>query len=187
MSTSDQASLDNSDSSAQKGGCTEDTAPAEAPHIIPALAERYDIRILKSLRRIMRAVDLHSRHLSIVYKITGPQLVCLMAIVDEGSATPSAIGRKVHLSPSTMVGILDRLEAKGLIRRERDSRDRRRVNVTATDKCREIVASAPSPLQDTLAKALRNLPDLEQTAIALSLERIVELMEARHIDAEPML
>jgi len=149
--------------------------------------QHYDLRILLTLRRIIRAVDIYSRKLKSQHEITGPQLVCLLEIAEQGSMTSSAISKDVHLSASTVVGILDRLEARGLIKRERDTRDRRQVNVTVTEQGRDLAASAPSPLQDKLADALRDLPELEQAAIALSLERIVDLMEARHIEAAPIL
>jgi DNA-binding MarR family transcriptional regulator len=149
--------------------------------------QRLDLRILRSLRRIIQAVDIHSRKLASQYKITGPQLVTLLCVTEQGPITTSEIGREVHLSNSTVVGILDRLESKGLVHRERSAMDRRIVMVSATESGHEVAASAPSPLQDVFAAALDQLPELEQTAIALSLERIVELMEAKDIDAAPVL
>lgn len=146
-----------------------------------------DLRILRALRRIIQAVDIHSRKLAAQFKITAPQLVALLCIAEYGPITPSDIGRHVHLSNSTVVGILDRLEAKGLVERARGNSDRRQVWVTATDAGRTLIEDAPSPLQDVFADALHRLPELEQTAIALSLERIVDLMAARHIDAAPVL
>jgi DNA-binding MarR family transcriptional regulator len=86
-----------------------------------------------------------------------------------------------------VVGILDRLEDKGLIDRQRSQEDRRQVRVTATPAGRELARTAPSPLQQTLAKALVVLPELEQATIALALERVVALMEAPALDYAPML
>ncbi len=148
---------------------------------------RYDLRVFQSLRRIIRAVDLHSRRLLTQHQITGPQLVCLLSISETPEITPSLLARHVHLSPSTVIGILDRLEAKGLVARRRASRDRRLVRVSLTTEGLALVANAPSPLQDTLAEAMSELPESELTTIAESLDRIVELMEVRHIDAAPML
>ena len=83
------------------------------------MQQTYDLRILRALRRITRAVALHSRQLSACSHITGPQLVCLRTVIDKGPMTATAISREVHVSASTVVGILDRLEDKGLIVRER--------------------------------------------------------------------
>jgi len=41
-----------------------------------------DLRILSALRKIMRAVDMHSRKLEAGYGITSPQLLCLQHVVD---------------------------------------------------------------------------------------------------------
>lgn len=148
---------------------------------------RNDLRVLRSLRRIFRAVEQYSRKLASEHHVTGPQLVCLLTVVEHGPLTGIEIARRIQLSASTVVGILDRLEDKGLVVRERDSKDRRRVGVTATPDGRMLAERAPSPLQEQLARALARLPEPEQTAIALSLERIVRLIEAEDIDASPML
>ena len=101
--------------------------------------------------------------------------------------TIKQIAARVHLSSSTIVGVIDRLAEKELVRRERGLKDRRIVNVLATEAGRELAGSAPSPLQDRLADALMGIPELERVAIALSLERIVDLMEAGGIEAAPLL
>ena len=139
---------------------------------------QYDLRILRALRRITRSIALHSRQLAAYSNITAPQLVCLRAIVENGPLTATAISREIHLSASTIVGILDRLEDKGWVRRERGREDRRIVFVTATESGVALVRDTPSPLQKKLADALNALPELEQAAITLSLERIVTLMES---------
>ena len=177
----------NSDPVEPKATTTESETDAPEHTPLTNAGQPLDLRILRALRRIIQAVDIHSRKLASQYQITGPQLVTLLCVVEQGPLTTTEIGRHVHLSNSTVVGILDRLEAKELVRRERSTRDRRLVHVDATDKARELAASAPSPLQDVFADALHRLPELEQTAIALSLERIVELMEAKHINAAPIL
>ena len=96
------------------------------------------LRILRALRRITRSIALHSRQLSAVSHITAPQLMCLRTVIANGPLTATAISREIHVSPSTVVGILDRLEDKGLIRRERGREDRRIVFVTATEAGRAL-------------------------------------------------
>ena len=140
---------------------------------------RYDLRILRALRQIIRSADLYSKHLVATNQITAPQLFCLLTVVNNGSLTASSIGREIHVSASTVVGILDRLEEKGLVTRQRGRKDRRMVHVTATPTGMALAQKAPSPLQQSLADAVKALPELEQAAIALSLERIVDLMGAR--------
>src|SRR5690606_37826623 len=107
--------------------------------------ETYDLRILRAVRRITRSVALHSRQLAACSHITGPQLVCLRMVIQKGSMTATAISREVHVSPSTVVGILDRLEDKGLIARERGREDRRIVFITATEAGRQLAQNTPSP------------------------------------------
>ena len=165
-------------------GAAENTLPPVGSAAAPA---RYDLRILRALRRIIHSVDLYSKELATTNKITAPQLICLLHVVNNGPVSATAIGREVHLSPSTVVGILDRLEEKGLVERQRSREDRRIVRVTATRAGVELSQTAPSPLQQTLANALGKLPELEQATMALSLERIVALMEAPEVDAAAIL
>ncbi len=150
-------------------------------------SQSYDLRILQALRRIIRAVDIHSHKLAIQHKITGPQLGCLLAVKENGPITSAKLAQKVYLSPSTIVGIIDRLEEKKLVERNRDSKDRRLIHIYITATGEQLVAAAPSLLQDTLVSALVELPDREQISITMALEKLVDLMEVGHISAAPIL
>jgi len=141
--------------------------------------ETCSFRLLIALRRIMHFVDAYSKKLAVEHHITGPQLICLYSIVREGPLTLSDLGRRVSLSMSTVNGIVDRLDYKSLVVRERKDRDRRKVLITATDTGRKLTAQAPLPLQDRFAQAIAGLPELEQVSIALSFERVVEMMEIK--------
>lgn len=134
-------------------------------------------RILRLLRRISRAADVHSRELSVREGLTGPQLVCLRELRAAGRSTPSELARRVSLSQPTITGILDRLEARGLVARERNPEDKRRVHVWLTERGLEAVSIAPQPLHARLARRLGAIPFEEQTRIEHALERIVEMME----------
>jgi len=147
--------------------------------------EQYDLRILRAIRRITRSIALHSRQLAAYSNITAPQLVCLSTVIEKGPLTATAISREMHVSPSTVVGILDRLEDKGLIQRERGREDRRIVFITATEAGRHLAAETPSPLQKKLAQALKQLPESEQAAITAALEKVVCLIDSETDVAQP--
>ena len=149
--------------------------------------ETCGLRVLLALRRIIRAVDIYSRKLNSDFSITAPQLLCLYSIGKDDGLTLTALANNVNLGASTANGIVDRLVVKGLVERNRSNEDRRRVTLRLTPAGREMAKAAPALLQDRLAESLRKLPDLEQAAIALSLERVVELMEAQDLDTSPNL
>ncbi|MCQ9616822.1 MarR family transcriptional regulator [Paenalcaligenes niemegkensis] len=142
------------------------------------IEHEYDLRILRALRKITRSIALHSRQLAACSNITAPQLICLRTVIEKGPLTATAISREMHISPSTVVGILDRLEDKELIVRERGREDRRIVFITATAAGEKLALETPSPLQKQLADALNSLPELERATITLSLERIVRLIDS---------
>jgi len=137
------------------------------------------IRILQSVRRIAQCVEHHSKRLTATHKITSPQLVALMAIAQLGPSTLKSIGRAIHLSPSTVVGIVDRLEEKELVRRERDTRDRRNVYVTVTAAGQALVDNAPSALPQGFTSALSALPENDQHTLVVALEQFATLLEVK--------
>lgn len=153
----------------------------------PVPKSSYELRILQSIRRIIRSVEIHSHKLVQDHEITGPQLGCLLTLAKDGPLTISQLARTVYQSPSTVVGIVDRLENKGLAVRQRGNKDRRQVQVCMTEAGKNLIASAPSPLQKTLAESLKKLPELEQVSITMALEKVVDMMEAREIEAAPIL
>ena len=100
------------------------------------------MQILRSIRKIMRAVDLHSRKIHSDLAVTLPQLLCLHALAEQEDMTLMALSRTVNLSNSTVNGIVDRLEAKGLLTRKRDEEDRRRVALAAAGAGRALGIAA---------------------------------------------
>lgn len=144
-------------------------------------------QIIAALRRITRAIDLHSRLLLHEHGLTGPQLLALQAVARLQPVTVGGLAKEIYLSQATMTGILGRLEKRGLILRCRDEKDRRSVVVRITPEGVSLLKVAPSPLQSRFRRELRGLQQWEQTAILATLQRIASMMDAEHIDAAPVL
>ena len=151
------------------------------------IEENCNQRILYALRRIIRAVDIYSRKINRLTGLTTPQLICLDAVASSEEITLSQLAKQVNLGASTVNGIIDRLEAKDLVERERSKLDRRKVFLKMTGHGKNVFEQAPSLLQDNLSDSLKELSELEQIAITQSLERVVELMNAEEVDASPNL
>jgi DNA-binding MarR family transcriptional regulator len=145
------------------------------------------VRVVEALRRIIRAVDLHSRDLVQKYRLTGPQLVVLRAIAESRPASVGEIARAVHLSQATVTGILDRLEARGLVARARSPDDRRRVVASLSPRAEEKLRATPPLLQEHFIRRFLELEESQQRRILSSLEEVVSLMEAGELDATPIL
>ena len=143
--------------------------------------------VLKSLRRIIRAVDLYSRKLVSETGLSGPQLICLRQLAAQGALQTNHLAEAVNLSPATVCGILNRLEQRGLVIRERQQDDRRRVLVSLSEAGQDTVDCAPPALHDSFLFKLRALPAEQQQAIDDTLRQIVAMMAADDLDAAPIL
>jgi DNA-binding MarR family transcriptional regulator len=143
--------------------------------------------VLISLRRMIRAIDLHSRYLSKHFGLTGPQLIILRELMRVGEMSAGAIAVSASLSQATVTGITDRLEKRGLVTKTKSDVDRRRVLIQPTDACRRLLDKAPPPIQESFLKQFDTLKDWEQSMILSSLQRLVQMIDARDISAEPVL
>lgn len=156
-----------------------------------ALPEVDDLKnideVLVALRRVIRATDLHSKYLSKTTGLTAPQILLLQSIRDKGQVTIGELASEVSLSQATVTTILDRLEKRELIYRERSSTDKRKVHAFLTDQGSEMLKDAPTPLQESFTKQFSDLQEWEQTMIIASLQRVAYMMDAQHIDASPVL
>jgi DNA-binding MarR family transcriptional regulator len=108
----------------------------------------------------------------------------MMAI---GPLTPGELSRRVYLSQATVTGILDRLEQRGLVKRERNRPDRRMVSISLTEQGEKLALTMPWPLQERFARRLAALSRTEQEHIDQCLKQIVDMMEARKIEAWPIM
>lgn len=143
--------------------------------------------VLIALRRIMRATELYSKQLSKTAGLTSPQLLILAAIARMGDVTIGTIAREVKLSQATVTTILDRLERRGLVYRERSTVDKRKVHAHLTAEGEGALSTAPTPLQQSFIARYEGLDPWEQSMILASLQRVADMMDAGDLDASPML
>jgi len=137
--------------------------------------------IMQSLRRIFKAIQDYSHEVSDKFGITGPQLWALKTISQNENLSLSDLSKRMYLHPSTITGLMDRLEKKGYVARNRDQVDRRVISVQLTPKGKSLTRKAPNPVQGKMIYGLRNLNREELDSIYHSFQKLVEIMEAQNV------
>ena len=150
------------------------------------IMEKYE-QLLISLRRVIRAIDIHSRQLNKLSGLTGPQLMVMQKVDQLEAPLAKKIAQEINLSAATVTTIIDRLENRGMVIRTRSETDKRKVHLSLSDAGKTLLNSAPKPLQEHFIMRYQNLEEWEQSQLLSAVERIATMMDANDIDAAPVL
>jgi len=109
--------------------------------------------------RLDHALQRTSKRMEASLGVTGPQRL-VMRIVGRFPGLPAGqLAETLHVHPSTLTGVLKRLERHGLVARRTDPRDRRRTLIGLTAKGRRLEADAEGTVESAIRAALEELPD----------------------------
>jgi len=160
------------------------TAPDAPPRATDPLAEE----VLLAMRRILRRMAIHSKQLHRQSGLTLPQLLCLQAIArsPSGQRTSAELSRELKLSPATLTGIVDRLEREGLLRRERETADRRKVRLHLSEAGLRRIDGLPAPLQDQVMARLAKFSGAQREGLQQALRTLVDLLDAGDLEPEDL-
>lgn len=112
------------------------------------------------------------------FDLTHAQWLPLFKLAAKHCDTVAALSRELELDPGAMTRSLDRLEAKGLVRRERSTEDRRVVNLVLTEEGRKVARKVPPVMAEVLNKHLQGFSEAEWKQLIALLARMVENGEA---------
>jgi DNA-binding MarR family transcriptional regulator len=128
-----------------------------------------------------RLVHLHLRALTLPgpeSDLTRGQMATLLQIGRKKTITMGSLAEEVAIAPGSLTGIMDRLLEKDLVRRERDTGDRRKVVVALSPRGREVFThfeEAEGRFTETMFSLLS--PEEGETLVSL-MDRLVTGMEA---------
>ncbi len=119
--------------------------------------------------------------------MTTSQLIVLQLLKAHGEMSARQIADAMNLTQATVTSLLDRLQDRGWISRERGAQDRRRVHVRLTEQGERQLARTPESLQERFVAHLHALQPWEQSFILAALQRVAHMLDAASIDASPVL
>lgn len=133
---------------------------------------------MAAMRAFQTAVDEVDEQVARRAGINRTDLRCLDDLTREDSLSAGELAARTGLTTGAMTLVIDRLEEAGLVRRIRDSADRRRVRVQATAKARRLIGGLYGELGEVARKRLEAMPVSELRVVSAFLERARELNEA---------
>ena len=105
--------------------------------------------------------------------LTPPQFYVLACIGYSGRLPFGEIGVKMMVTVSNLTGIVDRLEEKGLVVRERDSHDRRVVYVRLTDKGKKLYRVSVDAFEESVSDFFYPLDKSQQKELSTILRKLL--------------
>jgi len=145
--------------------------------------------ILIKIRKIVRSVDIESKKIQKDYGVSIPQVLCLNFLHESPNfqSTQGEIRKFLNLNPSTVSGIINRLEKKGYLARLPKVGDKRVVNIALTSSGDELLRKVPSLLHEQLSNKLHQLSGDELVTVQQGLDILVKILEIEKIEASPMI
>jgi DNA-binding MarR family transcriptional regulator len=141
--------------------------------------ERDSAEVVNDLRRLFKAIQEHSKAILRRTGLSGPQVWALTILAAEPRLSLGELAERLFAHPSTVSGIVDRLEKRGAIRRAIDPLDGRGIRLSLTPLGRRVLKRSPPPFQVGLRAALDNLPSAQLRHLRKGLERVVKETSAR--------
>ena len=133
---------------------------------------------MKLLWGLDHALQKRSKFLARRFGVTGPQRLALRLIerMPEVSAGRLAATLKVH--PSTLTGVLQRLERRGMLTRRVDGTDRRRVHLALTPRGLAVTRRSRLTVEDAVDRILRRAAPRDVETVAAVLQALVGQLES---------
>jgi MarR family 2-MHQ and catechol resistance regulon transcriptional repressor len=142
-------------------------------------AERRKRRALDAYGRLQRAaaVTAAAADASLArFGLSASQLGVLETLDQRGPLHQQEIARTLGRSKAQMTAIIDALEKRGLVRRERHATDRRYTTVTLTDEGRALLAEAAPVRGEAVLEAMRALSGDQRTRLARLCRRLIRAL-----------
>jgi DNA-binding MarR family transcriptional regulator len=145
-------------------------APASTPRLSPSLGFLQHVWALNhALERVSAEMD---RRLG----VSAPQRLILRCLAMLPQVTPSELASTLHVDPGTVSAGLRRLEQKGLVERERDSADMRRVRLRLTSTGRMTARPAQGTVEAAVDRLLTSVSERDLNTTLRVLEHLTEFL-----------
>lgn len=138
------------------------------------------LQFMQLLWAVVHGLDSTSKRMAGSIGVTGPQRLVLRVVGLFPGLSAGDLAAVLHVHPSTLTGVLQRLTAQGLVTRQPAPSDRRRAVLHLTTRGAKANAVERGTVEAAVADALRGVTSRDRAATRRVLERL-----ARHLNPEP--
>jgi MarR family transcriptional regulator, lower aerobic nicotinate degradation pathway regulator len=132
-----------------------------------------DLSLVDALVRLSFAVQLILARAGAEHDMSIIQ-VRLLGVLRDREPTMAALARHLVLDKSSITGLIDRAERRGLVRRAADPADGRSVRVAITEKGRQLIDGSAGEIEREISALVRDLTATEQQRLAALAGKIVQ-------------
>jgi MarR family transcriptional regulator, organic hydroperoxide resistance regulator len=136
------------------------------------------LEFMRLLWAVDHGLNSRSKRMSAELGVTGPQRLVVRIVGKNPGISAKEIAHVLHLDKSTLSGVLQRLETRGLMLRAIDPADARRSTFTLTASGRELDGTRAPTVESAVRRALARASDKQLTAAERILELLAEELEA---------
>jgi DNA-binding MarR family transcriptional regulator len=141
-------------------------------------------QIIFSIRRLIQASELYTKELNKKYQVSTAQLNCILTLFEYGPLPPSQIAKHMMVKSSTVTGVVDRLEKKGIAERMRNSPDRRVITIQLTETGKKLAENAPPPIQQKIIDGLKQTDKNKVEQIVSSLNMLTSMLDVQDLEVK---
>ncbi|MGD8568842.1 MAG: MarR family transcriptional regulator [Gammaproteobacteria bacterium] len=139
--------------------------------------------VVQDIRVVVRTIQAHSRSIEKQCGVSAVQLWAMWELFARPGQRVSDLSNALSIHQSTASNMLDKLESRELIRRERNGGDQRVVRLNLTEKGRQLLSGAPRPAQGAVRDALTRMSVEELKQLQTGLETLMRYLPAASDEA----
>lgn len=135
------------------------------------------LQFMQRMWELVHALDVRSKRMVKVVGVTGPQRLVIRIIGQKPNQTASQIALTLGKHPSTLTGVLARLQQRGIITRESDAEDRRRARFALTTAGKKVDKLQKGTVEAAVRRSLGRTAEPKIDAMRELLAILVEELE----------
>ncbi|RAK04219.1 DNA-binding MarR family transcriptional regulator [Halanaerobium saccharolyticum] len=140
------------------------------------MVNKNNTKIEEKIRNISKYLNEYTKDHLKCYNLTLGRFHVLRVIIESQPVSMGEIHEELHMANSTVTVIVDYLHEAGLVKRKRDTEDRRVVLLEITEKGREIMVGLIKKRQEFMEEALVDMGDSAEE-LAQLLEKLLNKIE----------